>query len=1037
MARDQFYRGTCEADLICTEAGFSPTQAKPCSAGFVCDEETSSAKARDYPRPPGYESALAVTPDISLLAPGGQLRKLCNEGHFCDVGGDGIPYSGICPPDHWCPTGTGNPLIGLLANDGLLRGTTDGNSTGSHHLYFRGGELYDILGSATNDCFATALPPLSERYISTTVFNHSHVNPLEYLASRRNFPTTVDRSRPFEERCSRDNKVGFVEDAMRMKNCDCRAQFFTLAAVYRFWKCNADEPLEPLGFAIAAKPLSGGRGERDFWYPETRIHKDYELAVAADPAMEPFGLKYGGGSVCKFVDAVDSLSLTKGRLPSESVSSSSRLLEESSNYLDYEGKPLPIRFASEDVRKYESYSSLKSDVMVEFRSELEQIDQGVRASIDPHVFDLQVAVQLIERHGQKLEDMAFLKRTDAASATSVELNMRTYDFGAPLHWCECRDLLRCPNATTATEGSTALADCISTKKEVLQRISLLPLPKGSNSTPAPSTLEGTVDESEILELGTFDVGIITVDQTSLPRNLTYGEHYRISVYDGCKPCPLRYQCESQGDSCLHPSDDRQFEILNQCLKEHRKPVCFGADGSEKDASHCSESSKLGKDFILFTEPDIEYCLSRPYFCSEHEWNYRSFRRLCQDTDEDGRKSSVYDCIDVLKWQEYSKWRDRVCCSGIPELRGVVADPCRSNECSDNSEAGNIIRGTLLGVFEAEFGFVPPIERPLGQFLMNASAQEDITHASPLELFHEWQHSFQGEAEGSVPLHNKFKPELSNTWTSSVGCCRCQRHPMPAYFERNMPLSGFPDDKHQPVQLAITAIDDVELTVAVELLHGAYYSELGDFFGGRDKTLLRVHTPSRFDTSYEKATWLSMIEYDSFDQLELDLPLNLPQRSSSPNHVEAGFIVDRPSNVSIGDSRAVQAPYLRPRSDPVGSVMRGDDWWQDRDFLAMPYLPFFSNCDGYDSHMSLSRLLEEHPGCDQVKEDDTIPTREYNGREPLSDACREVSLTCVFEEEVSMARKKLRWFEADPGSTLFYIVSATIGDCKVCPACTLI
>ena len=1022
--------------MICTEAGFSPTQAKPCSEGFVCDEETSSIKARDYPRPPGYESALAVTPDISLLAPGGQLRKLCNEGHFCDVSGDGVPYSGVCPPDHWCPAGTGNPMIGLLANDGLLRGTMDGNITGPQHLHFLGGESYDMFGSAENDCFAAALPPLSERYVATTVFNHSHVNPAEYLATRRTFPTAIDRSHPFEERCLRDNKVGFVVDAMRMKNCDCRAQFFTLAAVYRFWMCNANEPLDDLGFATAAKPLSGSRGKRDFWYPATRVHKDYDLAVAADPAMEPFGLNYASGSVCKFVDAVDSLSLTQGRLPSESVSHSSRLLEESSDYLDYEDKPLVIRFASEDVRKYESYSALKSEVMTEFGSELEQVNQGLRASIDSHVFDLHVAVQLIERHGQRLEDIAFLKRTDAASATSVELNMRLYDFGAPLHWCECRDLLRCPNGTTAIEGSTALADCVSTKREVLQRISLLPAPKGSNSTLAPSTLEGTVDESEILELGTFDVGMITIDQTLLPSNLTYGDHYQIAVYEGCKPCPLRYQCDSRGDSCLYPSSDRQFEILNQCLKEHRKSVCFGSDGLEKDMSHCSESSKLGRDFILFTEPDIEFCLSRPYFCSEREWNHRSFRRLCQDTDENGNTTSIYDCIDVLKWQQYSKWRDSVCCTGIPELRGVVTDPCSSNSCAEDSGAEEIIRGSLIGTFEAEFGFIPPIKRPLGQFLMNASAQEDIANDSPLELFHEWQSSLDGEVVGSVPLHNEFKPELSSTWKTSVGCCRCQRHPMPAYFDVNVPSLGFPDDKHQPVQLAITAIDDVELTVAVELLHGAYYSEFGNYFSGRDKTLLRIHTPSRFDSSYEKATWLSMIEYDSFDQLELDLPLNLPRRSNPPSHVEARFLVDRPSNVSIGDSRAVQVLSLRPRSDPVGSVLRGDDWWQDQDFFAMPYLPFFSNCDGYDSHMSLSRLLEEHPECDQVSHDDTIPTREYSGRKPVSDGCLGITLTCVFEEDVAVARKRLRWFEADPGSTLFYIVSVSLQSLHSIPAISI-
>lgn len=32
------------------------------------------------------------------------------------------------------------------------------------------------------------------------------------------------------------------------------------------------------------------------------------------------------------------------------------------------------------------------------------------------------------------------------------------------------------------------------------------------------------------------------------------------------------------------------------------------------------------------------------------------------------------------------------------------------------------------------------------------------------------------------------------------------------------------------------------------------------------------------------------------------------------------------------------------------------------FLYMPWLPFFSNCDGYDSHMNFMRLIETHPDC---------------------------------------------------------------------------
>jgi hypothetical protein len=77
---------------------------------------------------------------------------------------------------------------------------------------------------------------------------------------------------------------------------------------------------------------------------------------------------------------------------------------------------------------------------------------------------------------------------------------------------------------------------------------------------------------------------------------------------------------------------------------------------------------------------------------------------------------------------------------------------------------------------------------------------------------------------------------------------------------------------------------------------------------------------------------------------------------------------------------------------------------------------------YDSHISLSRLLEEHPDCQQVSYEEAMPTKEFSGTSPVGDKCLGVVLNCTYEEELKEARTNLRWFEASPGSTLFHIVS---------------
>ena len=1055
-AHDQFYKGTCEADLICSEGGFAPPQAKPCDYGFVCDEETSLEKSTNYRCPDGFVCDFASTPDTKLHAPGSQLKRLCKEGSFCKTGDLG-PSRSLCPRNYWCPTGTSDPLIGYLANDGLLRMLSQSHTAPPRNLHYQGGDRFTLLSDDDLECKAATLTSLHNRFHSK-VQDHNNTNYLEYLAVQTKWPIATMEGTHFEERCARDSKSVFIQDAMRRKDCNCHTMFLTLASVYRFWLCTSDAPLENFGLGDAKVPPSGGKGRRDFWYPLSRIHKDFESALATDPSMEVFGLAFGEGNVCNFDDSDDSLTLTKGRLPNkEDLPKISPLPRHSSDYLEFDKNDgLAVRFMVAKTKVFESYVELKEHVKTEYGSEYEQAISGSRSGIDPYIYDLYNSIQLIEQFGRQLETFVYLNTTNETSATSINVlvgrgnnsHFKEFDFVGPLDWCDCQNLLRCPNATVSPAGSKNFGDCTSTKNEVLHRISLLP--PTNNYTTLPSTEEGTVDESNTLKLNPLDVAILTVDQSMMTHNMTYGEHYQISIYDGCKPCPLRYQCKKanvkatdNSSACRYPSIDKQIDILNGCLKRHREKVCLYVDGSHKDVASCNSSNE---DDLLFLEPDMDKCLSRPYFCADTSWNHLSFRRLCQDEQDDGRKSPVYDCSDVKKWEIYSQWKNKICCSQVPELRHIN-NTCENAVCVNNPLIEKIVREKLMGVFELEHGFKPPTEQPKGQLLMNASLQEEMDHENPLDLFNKYRNS-----EKIIP-HNQYKPESSQTWTVTPNCCKCQRHMMPAFFATNYVrqemvrahVSGFPDDKHQTVQLTISALATVDLTVVVELLHGAYYFDFSEYFGEFDKTMLRVHSPSRFSESPEHASWLAVIEQSNFEKLDIDLPLNLPTRvaENGTKEMENRILVGRPSNITIGDPRVISTfkeetmydnsssspatETAHSTSDSISTVLEENDWWNrynTHDFLALPYIPFLSNCNGYDSHISLSRLLEEHPDCQAVDYDQTTPTKEHaiNSKQPVSDTCLEVVLYCTYEEEIREARKNLRWFEAPPGSNLFQIVS---------------
>ena len=1033
FADDQFYEGTCEADRICSEGRSASPQAKACDDGHVCDEGTSLETSMDHPCTAGYICDFATTPDTTLYAPNGQFSRLCEEGHYCSSGTGTKENLAECPKNYYCPAGTADPYTGALANDGMLRLLAPSNKY--TNMEYQGGDMFTIQTDHGRNCNAATRTNLDKRFV-VKIQDDPNVNQIEYLSQNDKTSFSVKEAIDHEMQCGRDNKSFFIRDAVRRRDCNCRRQFLTIAAVYRFWKCTSDEPLDNFSFADP----SSLNGKRDYWFPEARFHKDYNTAIQMDPSMEMFGIKWGSGSKCKFEGSSSNVGLNVGKLPFDD-----------GGYLEFDrhNVQFSIQFTYMEHKSFDSYSELKESATTEYLNERKQLQEGARTNIDPFIFDLYRSIQLIEQHGEKLEKLIEVQPANAPD----------HQFIGALDWCECQSLLKCPNGTVSKLASTAIDDCISTKDDVLSRISLI-----SNSTEEVSTSEGTIDDSPTLNLDPYQIAVLTIDQSGLPTNFTYGEHYQISVYDGCKPCPLRYQCgvasslESPESSCKYPSIEKQVYHVNQCLKENKKTVCILPDGSYEAAETCLSNINAtdqngNPEFLLISDPDIELCLSRPYTCQGTKWNFRSFRRLCQDMLPNGEQSAIYDCVNVHQWSVYNQWRDSVCCSSpqVPELRGI--DSCTDDFiCAADPSIEEIIRNKMMNVFELEYGFTPPLEKPLGQILWNTTLQEGRQHDTPLDLFNEWQSHFDAKNYLDFgELHNQFKPEMSEPWISTQGCCKCKRHTMPYTMDTHTATSGFPDDKHKAIQISISALTRVELTVAVELLHGYYYADFADYFGPLDKSTLRVHTPSRFAESLDdKKTVLSILEKSIFDDLRLDLPLNLPIKLvNGKKEVETRFLLDRSGNMSIGDLDFAKSYYNSSSNeanyesnvgsstlpdDPIDLLLVDDDW-NSHDFFALPYIPFFSNCDGYGSHISWSRLLEEHPDCLSVNHNDVVPINEFSFRNIRmnNDACHGISLHCNYEEEVKEARENIRWYEASSGSTLFYLTRDAVPSSHFVPS----
>jgi len=850
-ALDQFYSGTCEADNICRTGYLS--QATPCKEGYVCDEKAGFDSNAVLPCKQGYYCLAGTAPDLKLTSPGGQFSHICPAGYVCKNGTGLGTDSELCPENYFCPTGTADPFIGSVADDSLARSLAFDASDKKMHVSYSDDDVFSVITENEVYCRFGVDSTLMSRYrIDWVDFPVSEKQ--LFFVSRANssrFPVSSNLAIGYNTRCSRDHKDILVADTVMRKECDCVAQLLIIISTYRLWKCTAVEA------------LTHESGQFFLW--NNSIHH-LSASVGRVPFDEDDG--FGGRR------AVPSL---KKRIP---INSTGFLAFNDiiNRTCEKDGVGFSVQFTWSKHRSFDDYDSLKVEVRDEYLLQLNQIEHGQRSmgSIDPFVFDLNHAINLVEEYGEKLESYIFFreKQSSDVDVPTLQLNDNVllpgrYDV------CACQNMLKCPNGTVSKPKSKSIDDCKTRGDQVLSRESVIPysyltISSGISNNGGYKQLDGTDLAPAVLELDALEVAVITIDLTGLPSNMTYNDHYRISVYLNCSPCAPNYQCKS----------------------------------------------------------------------------------------------------------------------------------------------GN------------------------------------------------------------------------NT------CCLCQSHSLPTFFDSLVTDSGFLDNKHQIIQLSITALEHVQLDVHIELLHGSYYRDFDSYFRRKDKSELHVYTPNKFNQRNQsdnrnRFTWMAVIGKEAIDAVPLDLPLNLPQQRFKDNIVdfENKILVDRSSDIDVGDKYYWQKVALRDNkrneteqingfgppfneedddgrnlttsysvADDFSAVSNRKSWWDLGDktavgysaapesfqFLALPYLPFFSNCKGYDSHVGISHLLDDHPACTHISYDDTITVNQYaflNGPVPLSDFClREheqddkysgIPLSCLFEEDFQRAATNFRWYEAPSGAALFHITKNAI------------
>lgn len=236
FADDQYYTGTCEADIICSGSEVLMTEAIPCQDGYVCGERTNSTTSTSVKCPPGYVCEFGTTPDESLEAPRSKYKKLCEHGMFCELDIGVSASESICPIGYFCPPGTSNPLRGTLSDDSLQRGIVSPAMVDPErdvrYLRYFGHDTFGLLSEHDSNCLNGEENSLVDRFESSLQSNFSPHRGAQDNARNKAFM--------YQSTCGRDNKWKHVLETVRRNECDCNIQLLQIIAVYRLRKVSFD-----------------------------------------------------------------------------------------------------------------------------------------------------------------------------------------------------------------------------------------------------------------------------------------------------------------------------------------------------------------------------------------------------------------------------------------------------------------------------------------------------------------------------------------------------------------------------------------------------------------------------------------------------------------------------------------------------------------------------------------------------------------------------------------------------------------------------
>lgn len=243
------------------------------------------------------------------------------------------------------------------------------------------------------------------------------------------------------------------------------------------------------------------------------------------------------------------------------------------------------------------------------------------------------------------------------------------------------------------------------------------------------------------------------------------------------------------------------------------------------------------------------------------------------------------------------------------------------------------------------------------------------------------------------------------------------------------------EKHDILVFHVLPLRDTYIRFDIDVLHGIFI-ENKNYTAFRDTVRFEVLRPSRAAVSESQLYQFYILLPKS---TQITPPLNvkaaIPEVFIDQQTQKVRYVNDLQPILDFSGEDPVFPLIPQAFNDEVnvaGVSMSSDTFWPvvnqiEHSFYVMPYLPYFSSCRGFDSHIPLFMLLESQEHCNLVAYNKTSWINQWD---PFSapnaieidssmDSCSQL-VQCSFEEEIDKVSPVPRWFEQPAGFELFYL-----------------